>query len=266
MSTRHQAAVLFALAGLVVAPLLTLHPITVHLLDAGRQRLPHELTDGAVLLVFGLVGASLVPLLNLARRVRGWSKSARAARQLARGALPSDLCGIEFNVIPFAEPTFFTAGVLRPRIFVSRGALEQLPLAVVHAGLLHEQAHQRHHDVAWRAALSLLDSAFRPLPLMRRTIAAFALECELAADRAALAAGARRTDLFDAVIAASGNGRGAGRVGLASVGTLERLNLLVDPQPDAPSTAALPLLLPGVALTVLPVAAHALFWVGLVCL
>lgn len=266
MSVRHRVAVVLALAGLVVAPLLTLHPITVHLLAAGRQRLPHELTDGAVLILFGMVGASLVPLINLSRRLSRWWISGVAARSLAGSSMPASLEGIDFHVISLAQPIFFTTGVVRPRIYVSSAAVEQLPNDVLLAGLLHEHAHQQRHDVAWRAALSLLDTAFHPLPLMRRTVAAFTLECEVAADRAALAAGARRADLFDAVVAASGNGVGSARVGLASVGTMERLNLLLDPQPEAPSAAALPLLLPGAALTVLPVAAHALFWVGLVCL
>lgn len=267
MSFGHRLAIVLALAGLIVAPLLTFHPIAVHLLDAGRQRLPHELTDGAVLLVFGMVGASLVQLINLTRRMRRWFTSAVAARNLAGNSTPASLEGIDFRVVPLAQSTFFTTGIVRPRIYVSSAALDQLPNGVLLAGLLHERAHQQRRDVAWRAALSLLDTAFRPLPLMRRTIAAFALECELAADRAALAAGARRADLFDAVVAASGNGVGASGVGLASVGTMERLNLLLDDtQPEAPYAAAFPLLLPGAALTGLPVAAHLLFWVGLVCL
>lgn len=80
------------------------------------------------------------------------------------------------------------------------------------ASEMHERAHQRWHDVAWRFALAILDTAFQPLSWTRQAIDGLRLECEIAADRKALAAGAGREHLFDALVAASGNALPAGAV------------------------------------------------------
>ncbi len=96
--------------------------------------------------------------------------------------------------------------------------------------ILHESAHQRRHDVLWRIALAALEAALHPLPAGRRLAANIALEWELAADREAIRAGARREHLFEALVAASIPPSPGAGVALSSVGTMQRLEVLATGQ------------------------------------
>lgn len=258
--------VLLALAGMIAAPLATLHPIATHLREAGEGGLPHELTDAAVISLLILGGASLLPMLNVVRIVLMWSRQANVLRILREDAeTRTTQDGVAYCLIATSGVHFFTAGLLRPRIFASSGALTELEPRAFRAAILHEREHQRSHHVAWRAALAVLETAFRPVTPIRRTISALALECEFAADRAALAAGAGREHLFEAVVAAARSSAPSTSVPLAGAGTLERLDALAT-MAHRRSASGAPLVWLLAALSGLPLFAHALFWFDAVCL
>lgn len=266
MSWPSRLLVLLAIAGVIGAPLLTLHPIATHLLEAGQKGLPHELRDAAVIALFMLFGASLVPLANLPRLGLAWVRQANVLRALRRQSEPRTTGdGIAFWLFASPGVQFFTAGVVRPRIYASVGSLEQLEPAAFHAALLHEREHQRSHHVGWRLALAFLETAFRPVAPVRRAVAALALECEFAADRAAVLAGAERKHLFEAVVAAAGSSSPSAAAGLTGTGTLQRLEALASSSEPA-NPARMPLVSLVAALSTLPLAAHGLLWLGAVCL
>jgi len=167
--------VLLAIAGVIGAPLLTLHPIATHLVEAGENGLPHELRDAAVIALFMLFGASLVPLAHLPRLGLAWARQATVLGSLRRESEPRTTGdGIVFWLFASPSVQFFTAGVVRPRIYASVGSLEQLEPAAFRAAILHEREHQRGHHVGWRLALATLETAFRPVAPVRRAVAALA--------------------------------------------------------------------------------------------
>ncbi|MBE0609803.1 MAG: hypothetical protein IH609_10510 [Dehalococcoidia bacterium] len=266
MTWSSRLLVLLAIAGVIGAPLLTLHPIATHLIEAGENGLPHELRDAAVIALFMLFGASLVPLAHLPRLGLAWARQATVLGSLRRESEPRTTGdGIVFWLFASPSVQFFTAGVVRPRIYASVGSLEQLEPAAFRAAILHEREHQRGHHVGWRLALATLETAFRPVAPVRRAVAALALECEFAADRAALAAGAERRHLFEAVVAAAGSSSPSVAASLTGAGTLQRLEALASStEPANPSKLPLVWLVAG--LSTLPLAAHGLLWVGAVCL
>jgi hypothetical protein len=258
--------VLLAVGGVVGAPLLTLHAVGAHLIEAGENGLPHELRDAAVIALFMLFGASLVPLAHLPRLGLAWARQRSVVGSLRRESEPRITGdGVAFWLFDSPGVQFFTAGVVRPRIYASAGALEQLDPAAFRAAILHEREHQRGHHVGWRLALAALEAAFRPVAPVRRAVAALALECEFAADRAALAAGAERRHLFEAVVAAAGSASPSVAASLSGAGTLQRLEALASSTEPA-NPGKLPLVWLVAGLSTLPLAAHGLVWVGAVCL
>jgi hypothetical protein len=263
---RHRALILLTLGAIVGAPAAALHPLAKHLFDSGQAMLPAPLEDAAAVAVAMLIGASIVPLLSLARIFLTWLRGARELRSIAQlGSRRQTEDGIEYVLVDVPQVIFFTAGIIRPRIFATAGAAQCLSPGAFRAGLLHERAHQRSRDVAWRAALAAIERAFAPVSSVREAVRSLSLDAEFAADRAALAAGARKEDLFDAMVAAARGVTAAPAVGLATSGTIQRLSVLVDPSVAQPQPRINPLVVALVALGALPVVVHSFFWLGAVC-
>lgn len=82
------------------------------------------------------------------------------------------------------EPLIFVAGSMRPRVYVSRGALERLNDAELRAALAHERAHARHGDQMMMSAL-LFCTDLVPLDVAALTDL-YRDAREFAADRAAI--------------------------------------------------------------------------------
>ena len=266
MNRRHRALILLTLGAVVAAPAAALHPLAQHLFDSGQARIPAPLGDAAAVAVAMLIGASIAPLLSLARIftnwLHGWSDLRRIAESGNRFQTED---GIEYILLDAPQVVFFTAGIVRPRIFVTTGAADWLAPGAFRAGLLHERAHQRSRDVAWRAGLAAIERAFGPLSSVREAVRSLSLEAELAADRAALAAGARKEDLFDAMVAAARGVTAGPAVGLATSGTVQRLTVLADPSAGQPQPKIIGLVFVLAALGSLPLLVHTFFWVGAVC-
>lgn len=256
-----------ALGGVVVAPLLTLHPIEAHLHDAGEALLPAPLHAATIIVLLALVIASFVPLLlalAMAARCLRHGSALRLVNASTRGEVSEG--GVACTLVDMPGVQFFTAGLFRPRVYATTGARTQLPTEVFRAAILHERAHQRRHDVLWRIALAALEAALHPLPAGRRLAANIALEWELAADREAIHAGAGREHLFEALVAASILPPPGAGVALSSVGTMQRLAVLAtgetlprrDPLGHVGGYLA--------ALALAPLTVHLAFWSGAVCL
>lgn len=266
MNRRHRLIVLATLVATFGAPAAALHPLGEHLFDSGQPTIPAPLEEAAAVAVLMLIGASILPLLSLARIFVSWLQGSSELGRLHRSADRRQTAdGIDYLLLDAPPVVFFTAGIIRPRIYATTGAAAGLSPGAFHAGLLHERAHQRNRDVAWRALLAAIERAFAPFSSVRESVRSLALECEFAADREALRGGARKADLFDAMVAAARGATESPAVGLAGSGTLQRLTVLADPLAVQPSSDVRALVAAIGALGTLPFVVHAFFWLGAVC-
>ncbi len=99
-------------------------------------------------------------LVAVARRLTGVLHARRALHRIERLARPVD-AGV--LVAPAATRFCFTAGMLRPRIFISSAAWQALDRDQRRAVVAHEQAHIRGGDLGRRALLGLAALAGAPL-------------------------------------------------------------------------------------------------------
>lgn len=81
----------------------------------------------------------------------------------------------------------FCAGLLSPRIYLSRGLIGTLEPSELAAVLHHEATHLRQYDPLRLFLSDLLELLTAPFPVLRALIARFRIRIELAADQAALA-------------------------------------------------------------------------------
>jgi hypothetical protein len=108
---------------------------------------------------------------------------------------------VRAQVIDQDYPLAFCIGLLNPRIYVSRAALEILGEHEREAVLAHELHHARRRDpLRLLVARALADGMFF-LPALRRLTERYAALAELAADEAAARAGGGRPALASALLA-----------------------------------------------------------------
>lgn len=245
-------------------PLVTVHALLIHFAGMGHVGLGHWLGDPGTAGVLVLTIVSSVSVIGVAMATIEWHSEAARMARLWGNAAEGELLGVPVTMIPGDEIVLFAAGLRRSRIFVSTGAVRSLSEDCLRAALLHEQAHVERRDVAWRALLAAVEKAFGRLPGVKNSIGAFALRAECAADERALALGADRKALFDAIVAAAS--APAGLPSLAGVAVLPRLELIAQsggsrPRVPGPGIAAV-----GVWLLAPPLLAHAAVVLGVVCI
>lgn len=139
------------------------------------------------------------------------------AQQLALSKLPveyeAEYRGVGLTVFTHDRPEAFTAGLLRPRLYLSSEALraETTELAAV---IEHEFYHCYRHDPLRLLLVQVLSDAFFFLPAIRRLSDRYSQLAELAADDAAVAKGASRGTIASALLT-FGEGPRPGVVGIA---------------------------------------------------
>ena len=172
------------------------------------------------------------PIVRAALRQREVARLFRAAAPAGpRLAAAARRLGLRALELPTGERECFVAGLFKPTVFISSGALAALSDAELEAALRHERAHVRGHDTALLFVLSML----RDLAPYGKGAAleAFKLSREAIADREA-AAGAGPLNLAAALVALARPGaRPAAVLPMARADTLRwRLQALLDT--DAP--------------------------------
>lgn len=251
-------ATALATAGLPLATAhsLMLHPDWLQVVALGTA---YEAPRATGLLLLSLLAA--IPLFRMCVAARHWQRASARCDQLAQLGIRRQFAGIEYVEIPGNDVVLFTAGLRRPTIYVSSGAAVALPPGPFQAALLHEQAHARQHDVRWLGILTAMEKAWGSIPWARETFSWVRLLAERSADEAALAAGATRQDLFDAIVAASAPDA---LPALSNAGVEQRLRWLVDedPPPVLPRRGVAALI---TSLAAPPSVAHILLWAGIVC-
>ena len=191
----------------------------------------HSIGDAAVVVPGLLLAASLVSVAV------GVVRAARAVRRMVRrhvlGRGPRGSL-----IVGGPDVVLAVAGLARPRIVVSAGALATLDDDELAAGLDHEQAHiARRHRFVMLLALTLR-SIGRLLPGTDGAVRQVAFHLERDADVCALR---ERTDrlALASVICKAAAARlptdGVAVAGLGEAGVQERLSQLLDTRPGSPS-------------------------------
>ncbi len=141
----------------------------------------------AILLALAALGAVV-----LATIVRGIWRQLRAHRRFA-GGIPilGPLPGHPgVSVIDENSPQAFCAGYLRPRVYISRGALEMLDRDELTAVVSHENRHRYTRDPLRFALGRLLSDALFFMPALRPLSDRYEQIAEYKADEAAIRASA----------------------------------------------------------------------------
>jgi hypothetical protein len=158
-----------------------------HRLVVAGVTLSYPAVNAAAGLLLTLAGLGAAVLIVAARA--GW-RQVRATRGFLRrlrivGTLEHHprVC-----VIDDRSPQAFCAGYLRPRVFVSTGALEALSARELSAVLAHEDHHAAIRDPLRLACGRVLSQALFFLPVLRRLHDRYGDLAELTADAAAVRA------------------------------------------------------------------------------
>src|SRR5207245_1984608 len=143
--------------------------------------------------------------LSVAVISRGVASAWRAHRSARRLLGQLRLCGELAGppralLVDEAVPQAFCAGLLRPRVYLSTGAIERLDEAELQAVLTHEAHHAARRDPLRLLVAHVLSDALFFLPAMRRLRRRYAAFAELAADEAALGATGATQPLASAML------------------------------------------------------------------
>lgn len=195
-----------AALGLTVAMMCVLvgvdavrHHVGTIILAAMEWRL--DIVDPVGLLVAVIAAADAVAL---ALAVRSILRDALRQRAFLR-RLPIQgvrcLHGTTVCMIAGQQPRAFCAGLLRPRVFVSMGALAKMADREMHAVVAHEAEHATRRDPLRLLLARAVSDAFPFLPCLRRLATQQATLAELSADAAAVRAIGSRQALASALVA-----------------------------------------------------------------
>lgn len=265
MSRASRSALAVLAVAVLVAPLLTLHPAATHAYEAGPTGILAEASHPLVVLLIALTTISALPALGFLVSLAVAARSQRGLRVLLEHSEPASLGQIPYRLFPSGTVVLFTAGLIRPRIFVSSEARRTLTSAEFHAALLHERAHQRNWDALWRVLLRAVDRAFGFLPQTRRLVQVAALRTECEADEYAVRGGARRRDLFEAIAAASPAPAVPVSAGIKDGHVELRLVRLVHPDTPIPGAPTRGFLVLAVAVALPAVVAHIVALIATLC-
>jgi len=150
-----------------------------------------------ILLIISLAAGGVPLILWIGAAFRQWQTTRRLVQALdsLRDAIAPrrhellERLGLrsQVRIIRSARPFAMTAGLLRPRIFISTALLELLEDDELEAVLLHEQDHLRHFDPLQVLMGKALSTGFFFVPLIRALIRRHQAAVELAADEYAIA-------------------------------------------------------------------------------
>jgi len=215
-SSRTKARLGFLLGGLAVVFLLILFQLSRHSESAvlliylpGPEALACNLRclgvapflqvlgegSKALLLIF-LSCSFLYALFRTVRRIlRTWSFTGRAERRAVPDRRVPRLPFLE-NVTVFEDllPLAFTAGFLKPKIFISTKLLDALDEGELRAVVLHERHHQESKDPLKVLFVSFISDFLFFLPVSRLLKKAYRLTAEMTADARSID---RQTDPLD---------------------------------------------------------------------
>ena len=168
--------------------------------DACRQMGLTELSlASVVVLLLGSLSLAVIVLATCSAisQRRSRRRFLREVRVIGR----ADVGGYETLIIGDRRPQAFCTGLLRPRIYVSRGTLDLLDDAELSAVVAHEAHHARRRDPLRIFIARALGDALFFLPVLRHLADRYAALAELAADEAAVRHSGKPQPLASALVA-----------------------------------------------------------------
>src|SRR3984885_12196247 len=203
------ASAIFVLARLFESWRFTPHAASHQILILGqRLSYPAANIDAVVIVLLAVLGSVVT-----ARALTGALREVRASRRFQRLLVQSEprpLHGALLIADP--QPLAFCAGLLRPRVYVSSGAVAILDEEALGAVLAHERHHARRRDPLRLAAGRVLAEALFFLPGLAALVERQQAPAELSADESAgTVAPANRPALAHAMLSFSdppGSSRG----------------------------------------------------------
>lgn len=265
MSPASRTALIALALVILLGPLVTLHPVVTRFYEAGLANLSIETSHPQVILVLALTVLSALPTAGFLLSLATAARSHDGMQALFPASKPVTCEDLHYRVIPSEAVFLFTTGLFRPVVFVSSEATRTLSTAELHAALLHECAHQRNRDVLWGLLLRTVDRGFGFLPPINRLAQTATLRAECEADEYALRRGARRSDLFEAIAAASSAPASLPSAGIADANVEFRLSRLIRPETPIPGPPTRGFLALAAATALPAVLAHAIAIVAAVC-
>jgi Zn-dependent protease with chaperone function len=190
------AVVFLALRGLVADVSLTVPSVR----ELARACTRFALPDASLISLASLpLGSIAVAVLLLA--IRSGARQLRASRRFlnALGPLAQD-SHHAVHIFEARAPAAFCAGLMRPRVYVSSGAVRQLSGEELHAILAHEAHHARLRDPLRLLFARVFGDALFFLPGVRQLGDRYSALAEVAADEAAVRAAGDRAPLASALL------------------------------------------------------------------
>jgi len=219
-------AVVFGTAGLVAATVAVGAAIgSVHRASMGAGHLDlaglavsYPELNAAEWLLMGLAAAGATAISAACRAT--WRQRSAYRSFLERLEVVGQVDGHpSVAVIAGSRPEAFCAGYLRPRVYISKGALDSLTIPQLDAVLAHEHHHQLVRDPLRFAVGRILARALFFVPVLRPLVERDADLAELNADGAAVRASAGRQGplasallVFDATAPPGASGISSARV------------------------------------------------------
>ena len=156
-----------------------------HRISILDQNLSYPAVNLAAVAVLALALLGLAATVMMAAGAwRELAASRRLGHRLRALGAPRELGGA--IVIADEHPRAFCAGLLRPRVYISTGAVAMLDEAALSSVLAHEQHHARRRDPLRLAGGRVITRALFFLPSLRQLILHQQRLAELSADESAM--------------------------------------------------------------------------------
>lgn len=178
------AAMVVALGTVAETATLSTPPLETLLAACRTLFVPDVGVGGIAALILGAMAFAVLGrgAASAFRRLRASRRFVRSQRVIERRRIASN----KVSVLATQAPLAFCAGVLRPRIYVSRGTVAALTAEELDAVVAHEAHHVRVRDPLRILLVQVAADGLFFLPALRRLADRYTELAELAADRAAV--------------------------------------------------------------------------------
>jgi Zn-dependent protease with chaperone function len=185
---------------LLAAPMLVSAATVLFLIFPAFLRFEPMVSEptGGALISFAAIGVAIV-MVGIARATTAWVRTSRSVRRWTSGAVVSNLqADLPILTTKDESPAAVVAGIVRPRLLISRSTTRALSSNELRLVVAHEREHARRRDNLRKLLL-----AANFMPFRRQIEQEWMLSCELAADRGAVANGYDACDLAAALVKVS---------------------------------------------------------------